>query len=248
MSWLRLYTDLIDDRKQAMMSDKTFRIFILLLCFAKELNQNGYISHSISDISWRIRIKETHLKKALEDLYTLGILCNEEHAIYFKNWDKRQFKSDDVNERVKRYRNRKETLHETPPETETDTESEQKQRQSIDSDESAPKTLETPKMLFDLWNQYASKSNLVSAKELSDARKSKCKSRLKERPLAEWEKVFSLCASTPFLNGENQNEWRASFDWIISNSDNAVKVLEGKYNNNGKPVPKTERRFLDGIV
>jgi hypothetical protein len=38
------------------------------------------------------------------------------------NWDKRQYKSDVSTERVKRFRNGKRNVSETPPETEADTE------------------------------------------------------------------------------------------------------------------------------
>ena len=82
-----------------------------------------------------------------------------------------------------------------------------------------------------LWNKYAETSRIVKCRELNDERKAKCRLRLAERPLHEWEEVFSKCAKTPFLNGAGNTGWRASFDWIIVNSTNALKVLEGKYDD-----------------
>ena len=35
----------------------------------------------------------------------------------------------------------------------------------------------------------------------------------------------------PFLEGQNDRGWVATFDWIIANDNNAVKVLEGNYPN-----------------
>ena len=121
MSWLRLYTDLIDDRKQAQLSDKTFRIFILLLCFAKEIDSNGSINQKISEVSWRLRVKEKHLLTALGQLQKHDIVAYDENGLSFINWNKRQFQSDNINDRVRRYRAKeetlRETLHVTPPET-----------------------------------------------------------------------------------------------------------------------------------
>ena len=34
---------------------------------------------------------------------------------------------------------------------------------------------------------------------------------------------------TPFLCGNNDRNWRASFDWFVANDENYVKVLEGNY-------------------
>lgn len=91
--------------------------------------------------------------------------------------------------------------------------------------------------LLDLWNTHAKASKgLVPAKELSRDRLEKCRLRIKDRPLDEWAKIFSRMAKTPFLNGVNDRRWRASFDWILANEGNAVKVLEGKYDD-GKGGP-----------
>jgi len=90
----------------------------------------------------------------------------------------------------------------------------------------------TARLLFDLWNKHATQSKMLLARELSRIRSAKCLKRLNERPIGEWEQVFSQVAKTPFLMGNNQRKWRASFDWIIDNSDNAIKVLEGKYDSN----------------
>lgn len=91
-----------------------------------------------------------------------------------------------------------------------------------------------PQELFDLWNEACKNGNMISARELSKSRIEKCKIRLKERTMEEWGKIFNLCTKSPFLNGNGKNGWKASFDWVISNADNAVKILEGKYNQKEK--------------
>lgn len=98
----------------------------------------------------------------------------------------------------------------------------------------------SPKELAELWNSILG-SRLPSVMGITDARKTKCKLRLRERPISEWRKVFEKMATTPFLLGSNRDGWTASFDWIISNQDNSLKVLEGRYDGksgHGESKPK----------
>jgi len=81
--------------------------------------------------------------------------------------------------------------------------------------------------LVALWNSF---DGLPKVMVLSEARLRRLKVRLKEHPDLEfWKKVFEKIATTPFLLGDNSNQWRATFDWIIRNDTNALKVLEGAY-------------------
>lgn len=88
-----------------------------------------------------------------------------------------------------------------------------------------------PSLLFDIWNLKAKGSGMPPALKLSEARLVKCRARLRECPLEQWGEIFSRMAKIPFLNGDNPRGWHASFDWIIANSDNAIKVMEGKYDS-----------------
>ncbi len=153
MRWFRVYSELLDDPKQAAMSDRTFRIFILLLCIACEQDKDGRVELSEKEIAWRMRMDIRSVRSSLADLRELGIISPIDHGEIakrsprdrpnslgevFSNWQKRQFRSDDVSERVKRHRERKETeketFHETLQETlvvtppDTDTENNYKKR------------------------------------------------------------------------------------------------------------------------
>ena len=46
--------------------------------------------------------------------------------------------------------------------------------------------------------------------------------------------MFTKAESSDFLKGSNSKDWRASFDWLMKDS-NFAKVLEGNYDN--KPSP-----------
>lgn len=88
---------------------------------------------------------------------------------------------------------------------------------------------EKVKLLFKEWNIIASQSNLISARELTDERRRKIVTRLRERSFEEWKNIFDLCGRITFLNGVSRDGWQASLDWIIKNSKNGLQVLEGNY-------------------
>lgn len=88
----------------------------------------------------------------------------------------------------------------------------------------------SPSEFSDLWNTTVA-GKLPAVLKLTDIRKRKIKNRLAERPLAEWKFIFEKIAASPFCRGECKGGWKADLDWIIENDNNAVKVLEGKYDN-----------------
>ena len=97
----------------------------------------------------------------------------------------------------------------------------------------------SPSEFSDLWNATVA-GKLPTVLSLSEARKRKIKSRLAERPLAEWKMIFDKIVASPFCRGESKGGWKANLDWIIANDNNAVKVLEGTFDPpEAKPEPST---------
>jgi hypothetical protein len=86
-------------------------------------------------------------------------------------------------------------------------------------------------LLQNLWNERIklSKSGLRNVIQNSKDRKSKERLRLKSRGEESWKIVFDKINSSGFCCGENDQQWKASYDWIMANDTNAIKVLEGKY-------------------
>ena len=100
--------------------------------------------------------------------------------------------------------------------------------------------LSAPADLPALWNRIC--ISLPKCLKITDKRRAHVKARLKEYTLDEWKAIFERIESSPFLRGENGG-WKATFDWIIQSPDNAVKILEGKYDRssgsgNGTAEPK----------
>tara|TARA_B100002003_G_C14125543_1_gene541344 strand:+ start:636 stop:1346 length:711 start_codon:yes stop_codon:yes gene_type:complete len=88
--------------------------------------------------------------------------------------------------------------------------------------------------LQNLWNTNCIRLKKVAGN--SKSRRDKEVSRLKERDLDSWAIVFGKLNESDFCCGENDKNWKVSYDWIIKNESNALKVLEGNFENAPKKV------------
>ena len=66
---------------------------------------------------------------------------------------------------------------------------------------------------------------------------------------SDFKALFEKAQASSFLKGGNNRNWRASFDWLIADS-NMAKVLDGNYDDRpsvgrGKPNSGTGNIFLD---
>ncbi len=86
--------------------------------------------------------------------------------------------------------------------------------------------------------------------KLSDKRKMKVRVRFEEMNFSyeTLQEVFDRCEASHFMRGDNNHGWRADFDWIFANSQNWVKVLEGKYDNRTTQYPTNETKPTDRYV
>jgi len=114
-------------------------------------------------------------------------------------------------------------------------------RSSTETETNKPKELHP---LAVMWNDVVkSGSKVISC---NDGRLRKITKRLKERSIEEWPAIFNRIESTPFLRGENNQKWKADFDWIIENDTNYIKVLEGKYGSSEEV--KTDRQIMVALI
>src|SRR5437868_1323774 len=129
--WFRFYDDAINDPKILRLTDANFRAWVTLLCLA---SKNDGVLPSTNDIALVLRMKPAKVAEWLAMLTAAGLIDNDNGLFRPHNWDKRQFKSDVSNERVKQHRQRKRngecnvtpTVTVTPPETEQKQITEQK--------------------------------------------------------------------------------------------------------------------------
>lgn len=124
--WFRLYDALLDDPKVQRLPAEDFKGWVNLLCLA---SRNEGKLPPIADIAFALRLDESAVSTLLERLLNGGLIearnggANGKHYAPYK-WEERQYKSDTSTDRVKRFRQRSETVTETPPETEAETEKE----------------------------------------------------------------------------------------------------------------------------
>jgi len=100
--------------------------------------------------------------------------------------------------------------------------------------------------VIDYWNKRIAETNANFSKvaALSEARKSKIRIRWKEfesigEPVTICKIIFNKACQSKFLQGDNNNGWKASFDWIFTNGKNWLKIYEGNYDNNEPQAPKS---------
>lgn len=96
---------------------------------------------------------------------------------------------------------------------------------------------------LNLWNE--NRGGMPEVKALSTKRKKSCIARLKDNPSqAYWHEVITRMANSKFCCGENNQGWKADFDFLLK-PDTHLKVLEGKYdnksNNAGKKIIGKEK-------
>lgn len=134
--WLRLYTEIRNDRKLRRLSPAQRWLWVVILTIAKESPEPGSLLLSegvpvtVEDLADDAAIPVDEVQQGIEAFITQKMLEQIDGVWRLVNWDKRQFSSDSSTERVRRHRQKKqenETLQkrynevsETPPETETD--------------------------------------------------------------------------------------------------------------------------------
>ncbi len=122
--WFRLYSEVVNDPKVQKLPCEDFRAWVNLLCLASE--NDGKLP-PIEDVAFALRMTLDGARTVVERLSSGGLIDRvsggaDGYHYAPHGWAKRQYKSDTSTERVKRFRQRSETVSETPPETETDTE------------------------------------------------------------------------------------------------------------------------------
>ena len=122
--WFRLYEETLDDPKVQLLPDALFKVWVNLLCLT---SRNNGVLPPCDQIAFALRMTEERVEEVMSEFISKGLIDETDDFTRPHNWQARQYKSDDSNERVKRYRAKKcngdVTLHVTPPETETETDS-----------------------------------------------------------------------------------------------------------------------------
>lgn len=84
---------------------------------------------------------------------------------------------------------------------------------------------------YSTWNTYC--ESLPKVSSFPESRQKKVKARIAQGiSLETFKQAVKCCTTKPFLRGDNERGWTATFDWLISNDVNIEKALTA-YNGNG---------------
>ena len=79
-----------------------------------------------------------------------------------------------------------------------------------------------------VWNEFASKNSLSEIGTLSSSRKKRLETRLKNNGFKKlFDDALIEIKKSQYLLGSQG--WKVSFDWLIKNDENILKVVEGNY-------------------
>jgi hypothetical protein len=92
------------------------------------------------------------------------------------------------------------------------------------------------------WNE---RTKLSKVNTISESRKKAIRARWNEHGRDNIWKVFKKTFESDFLNGKNESNWMASFDWVM-NPTNFVKILDGNYDNRPHTNGKQKNEILPG--
>ena len=125
MKWFRFHTEALNDPKVQRLPAQLFRQWVNLLCVAAEREGDDWGTlPSVPALAYQLRKSETSTTVLLASLIAAGLIDDDGETYRIHNWDKRQYKSDDVTARVKRHRKQDGNVSrngtETPPETDTE--------------------------------------------------------------------------------------------------------------------------------
>ena len=144
-------------------------------------------------------------------------------------------------ERVRRFREQRKALQcnadvtncNTEIEIEKDIEYRDIERGETESADSPPPAPRCDYSLIQsLYNQLC--PSLQRCTMLSEKRKAAIRARLSSgKTIEDFEELFRKAEASSFLKGANNRNWRATFDWLICDS-NMAKVLDGNYDDANK--------------
>jgi hypothetical protein len=105
--WFRFYNDAVNDPKIARLSDKMFRAWVAMLCFASK--NEGVIPKQ--DVGFLLRLSEKGAASVVDYLLEHNLLEDRGDVVTPHNWYARQYKSDVTDptaaDRQKRYRKKR---------------------------------------------------------------------------------------------------------------------------------------------
>jgi len=89
--------------------------------------------------------------------------------------------------------------------------------------------------IIEAWRRICVPRGAADIREMTNSRVGKLRARIREHPtFAWWDELFTRITRSSFLFGSGNHAWKINLDWLIENDKNAVKILEGRYDDQGQ--------------
>lgn len=253
VKWIKITTDIFDDEKILMIesmpsADSIIVIWLKLLTFAGKQNNDGVflmsnrIAYTDEMLACIFRRDVNLVRLALRTFEQFGMIEIIEKVITIPNWGKHQTldayekKKARDRERIARKRAEQKALALVSPDMSPDKSpdvafSEGEREEDKDKDIEIREKKTDFQSVVDLYHTIC--ISYPKVRSLSNARKKAISARLKTYSMEDIRTVFENAEGSSFLKGRNDRNWRADFDWLITDK-NMAKVLDGNYADRGK--------------
>jgi len=259
-TWFKLYRGLLEWEWYNDIVTKSLFIHCLLKANYKDkewqgikIEQGSFITSSLK-LAEELGITRQKIRRGLDNLISTNEITtkttNKYTLIKVVNWAKYQLDNFNNNQQDNTQVNHQTTIKQPTNNQQTTTTKEsnniykerKKEKDIIESKDSlsvftdfeVEKTQKNERIDFEsITNYWNSNSKLASITKITDLRKVNVMARIKEFGLESVYKMIDNVSRSPFLKGENNRQWVATFDWCFK-PKNFVKVVEGNYLENGK--------------
>lgn len=249
VKWIKLDVEVAMDSKvrrirELPQGNDIALFWIFLLALAGRCNDNGAvyfvknIPFTSKSLSKELNFSENLVKKSLKIFEEFELISIEDDYIFINNWEKWQNVESmekvrkQTRERVARCREKAKcntTSNVTCNATVTlRNATEEEEEADIRDIKETTKEKTTCLQVTNLYNEIC--ISYPKLRSLSDARKKAINARLKIYSLDDFKTVFEKAEASSFMKGANNNNWTATFDWMIKDS-NMAKILDGNYDN-----------------
>ncbi len=104
MKWFRFYSEAMRDPKVQKLRPEMFKHWVNLLCLANENEPRGTLP-DVRTMAFALHLRTDRCQNIVRTLTRRGLFDVTSDGLQPHNWGRRQYKSDDVTTRVKRFRN-----------------------------------------------------------------------------------------------------------------------------------------------
>lgn len=206
------------------------------LCYGRlcqYAGQKGYCFPSQETISEELGISYRQTQRYIKELIRVGLIVIEKYGTHNNNqyrfiqheWMGIDDISDVPNPTVSS------SVHVTSVVSDTSHLSCPILRESVKENQKENQGKEIPVLFLDAvdnWNLKAEEYGLSKVLSLTKSRKEKLKERFRGESF-DMKKIMEAIGKQPFLGGANDRKWQVTFDWVISNDKNYLKILEYNY-------------------